>query len=95
MTEETPEAEEAEKQREFDRAKVIFEQDCQEFRSLNGFLWQIDYRLDFDRGPVVRRDEGRRKRFRAGVVISSRSCIERLLYRGSLEIAGGSDGTLA
>jgi hypothetical protein len=25
----------------FDREKVIFEQDCQEFRSLNGFLWQI------------------------------------------------------
>ena len=28
-------------QRRFDRAKSIFEQDCQEFRSLNGFLWQI------------------------------------------------------
>ncbi len=27
--------------RDFQRAKVIFEQDCQEFRSLNGFLWQI------------------------------------------------------
>lgn len=26
---------------EFERKKVIFEQDCQEFRSLNGFLWQI------------------------------------------------------
>lgn len=25
----------------FERKKVIFEQDCQEFRSLNGFLWQI------------------------------------------------------
>jgi hypothetical protein len=30
-----------EARRQFDRAKVIFEQDCQEFRSLNGFLWQI------------------------------------------------------
>ena len=30
-----------EAKRQFDRAKVIFEQDCQEFRSLNGFLWQI------------------------------------------------------
>ncbi|MEH2470609.1 hypothetical protein V1281_000149 [Nitrobacteraceae bacterium AZCC 2161] len=28
-------------QREFDHQKVIFEQDCQEFRSLNGFLWQV------------------------------------------------------
>ncbi len=28
-------------QRRFDREKVIFEQDCQDFRSLNGFLWQI------------------------------------------------------
>lgn len=28
-------------QREFDRKKVIFEQDCQEYRSLNGFLWQL------------------------------------------------------
>lgn len=26
---------------DFQRRKVIFEQDCQEFRSLNGFLWQI------------------------------------------------------
>jgi hypothetical protein len=25
----------------FEREKTIFEQDCQEFRSLNGFLWQI------------------------------------------------------
>lgn len=24
-----------------DRTKTIFEQDCQEFRSLNGFLWQV------------------------------------------------------
>jgi uncharacterized membrane protein len=31
----------AEAQRQFDKAKGIFEQDCQEFRSLNGFLWQI------------------------------------------------------
>jgi hypothetical protein len=28
-------------QRQFDHAKTIFEQDCEEFRSLNGFLWQI------------------------------------------------------
>lgn len=28
-------------ERDFQRGKVIFEQDCQEFRSLNGFLWQI------------------------------------------------------
>ena len=27
--------------RSFEREKAIFEQDCQEFRSLNGFLWQI------------------------------------------------------
>jgi hypothetical protein len=33
--------EDPEIQRKFDKAKVIFEQDCQEFRSLNGFLWQI------------------------------------------------------
>ncbi len=33
--------EDPEIQRRFDREKVIFEQDCQEFRSLNGFLWQI------------------------------------------------------
>jgi hypothetical protein len=34
-------ADQAEVQRQFDRAKAIFEQDSQEFRSLNGFLWQI------------------------------------------------------
>jgi hypothetical protein len=34
-------AEESAIQRQFDRQKCIFEQDCQEFRSLNGFLWQI------------------------------------------------------
>lgn len=34
-------AAEAAAERDFQRAKVIFEQDCQEFRSLNGFLWQI------------------------------------------------------
>ncbi len=28
-------------QRSFEREKTIFEQDCEEFRSLNGFLWQI------------------------------------------------------
>jgi hypothetical protein len=33
--------EEAEADRKFERDKTIFEQDCQEFRSLNGFLWQI------------------------------------------------------
>ncbi len=27
--------------RSFERQKAIFEQDCQEFRSLNSFLWQI------------------------------------------------------
>jgi hypothetical protein len=27
--------------RVFEKEKTIFEQDCQEFRSLNGFLWQI------------------------------------------------------
>jgi len=32
---------EAGAQREFDRRKCVFEQDCQDFRSLNGFLWQI------------------------------------------------------
>lgn len=32
---------EAAAEREFQRAKAIFEQDCHEFRSLNGFLWQI------------------------------------------------------
>lgn len=30
-----------ERQRDFERAKVIFEQNCEDFRSLNGFLWQI------------------------------------------------------
>jgi hypothetical protein len=38
---ETGKLEEAAAQREFDRQTTIFEQDCQEFRSLNGFLWQI------------------------------------------------------
>jgi hypothetical protein len=38
---ETNDAAEAAAEREFQRGKVIFEQDCQEFRSLNGFLWQI------------------------------------------------------
>ena len=33
--------EDPEIQRQFDRKKAIFEQDCQDFRSLNGFLWQI------------------------------------------------------
>jgi hypothetical protein len=33
--------EEAEAERLFQRQKTVFEQDCQEFRSLNGFLWQI------------------------------------------------------
>ena len=33
--------EDSEIQRRFDRERVIFEQDCHEFRSLNGFLWQI------------------------------------------------------
>jgi hypothetical protein len=33
--------EDPEIQRQFDREKAIFEQDCQDFRSLNGFLWQI------------------------------------------------------
>ena len=33
--------EDPEIQRDFDRKKVIFEQDCQEYRSLNGFLWQL------------------------------------------------------
>lgn len=37
----TDDAKEAAAERDFQRAKVIFEQDCQEFRSLNGFLWQI------------------------------------------------------
>lgn len=37
----TDPAEDPEVQRRFDREKVIFEQDCQEFRSLNGFLWQV------------------------------------------------------
>lgn len=37
----TDNASEAAAERDFQRAKVIFEQDCQEFRSLNGFLWQI------------------------------------------------------
>ena len=37
----TNDAAEAAADRDFQRAKVIFEQDCQEFRSLNGFLWQI------------------------------------------------------
>lgn len=36
MSEEDPQV-----QRDFDRQKVIFEQDCQEYRSLNGFLWQL------------------------------------------------------
>jgi hypothetical protein len=31
----------AEAERAFEKEKTIFEQDCQEFRSLNGFLWQI------------------------------------------------------
>jgi hypothetical protein len=39
VTDTTPEETEAE--RAFQRQKTIFEQDCQEFRSLNGFLWQI------------------------------------------------------
>lgn len=33
--------EEKAREREFQKAKTIFEQDCQEFRSLNGFLWQV------------------------------------------------------
>ncbi|MGY3602751.1 MULTISPECIES: hypothetical protein [unclassified Bradyrhizobium] len=37
----TDEAAAAAAERDFQRGKVIFEQDCQEFRSLNGFLWQI------------------------------------------------------
>lgn len=37
----TADTEDPEIKRRFDREKVIFEQDCQEFRSLNGFLWQI------------------------------------------------------
>ncbi|MFZ5731392.1 MAG: hypothetical protein ACOY4O_01565 [Pseudomonadota bacterium] len=37
----TDEAAAAAAERDFQREKVIFEQDCQEFRSLNGFLWQI------------------------------------------------------
>ncbi len=37
----TNDAVEAAAERDFQRKKVIFEQDCQEFRSLNGFLWQI------------------------------------------------------
>jgi len=39
MSDTTPEERDAE--RTFQRARVIFEQDCQEFRSLNSFLWQI------------------------------------------------------
>jgi hypothetical protein len=39
VSDQTPE--EAEADRAFEKAKTIFEQDCQEFRSLNGFLWQI------------------------------------------------------
>lgn len=31
----------AESQRSFEREKVIFEQDCQDFRSLNGIMWQV------------------------------------------------------
>jgi hypothetical protein len=30
-----------EAERAFEKEKTIFEQDCQEFRSLNSFLWQI------------------------------------------------------
>jgi hypothetical protein len=37
----TADKEDPQVQRDFDRKKVIFEQDCQEFRSLNGFLWQV------------------------------------------------------
>lgn len=37
----TDTTEQTAEERDFDRQKVIFEQDCQEFRSLNGFLWQI------------------------------------------------------
>ncbi len=37
----TDDAAKAVAERDFQKAKVIFEQDCQEFRSLNGFLWQI------------------------------------------------------
>lgn len=33
--------EEPDAEHKFIRDKTIFEQDCQEFRSLNGFLWQI------------------------------------------------------
>lgn len=41
MIDDAKDAAEAAAEREFQRGKVIFEQDCQEFRSLNGFLWQI------------------------------------------------------